>query len=386
MTGTLRPSRVAAAAIGVVLAAGSVVRAEGSFEKGRDLFASLCTPCHSLGEAADVNGPDLKDVTLRRSRDWLRRYLLDPEGMLAGKDPIAVELLNAYRGVPMPSLGLTAAQVEDLIAFLDAAARSSPAELAALGPLPGTAAAGGRQLFQSACASCHTIGGGDGVGPDLKGVVSKRDRSWLKRWLLEPDRMLREKDPIASELLARFKNVPMPNLGLTDPQAESLLAFLSTEAAGPTAVASEAPPAGLPPGDAVRGKALFTGQRRFRNGGPPCMGCHGIAGIGALGGGALGPDLTLTVKKFGRQGMPAVLASLPFPTMQPVFAGRPLTVEEQADLLAFLEGPTVTREPGALRRLAWLALVGAGVLFAGAGLAWRRKLGPTRRALVRRAA
>jgi hypothetical protein len=116
------------------------------------------------------------------------------------------------------------------------------------------------------------------------------------------------------------------------------------------------------------------------------MGCHGIAGIGALGGGALGPDLTLTVKKFGRQGMPAVLASLPFPTMQPVFAGRPLTVEEQADLLAFLEGPTVTREPGALRRLAWLALVGAGVLFAGTGLAWRRKLGPTRRTLVRRAA
>ncbi|MFN3338009.1 MAG: hypothetical protein ACK42I_10985, partial [Thermomicrobium sp.] len=48
----------------------------------------------------------------------------------------------------------------------------------------------------------------------------------------------------------------------------------------------------LPPGDPIRGKELFTGVLRFENGGPPCQACHSIGGIGALGGGQLGPDLT----------------------------------------------------------------------------------------------
>ncbi len=377
---------VALGLAGFALAAAPRAMAEGSVEKGRDIFGDLCTPCHNLGQGDEVNGPDLEDVALRRSRDWLRRYLLDPEGMLAGGDPIAVELLNKYQGVPMPGLGLTPAQAEDLIAFLDAAARSTPEQLAALGPVPGTAAQAGAQLFESACKACHTVGGGDGVGPDLQAVTAKRDPAWLKRWIMVPDRMIAEKDPIAVELLARFKNVPMPNLGVTERQADALIAFLSRGAPESAAATAAAPPAGLPPGDAARGKDLFTGALRFRNGGPPCMACHGIAGIGALGGGALGPDLTLTVKKFGKQGMPSILASLPFPTMQPIFARRPLTVEEQADLLAFLEGPVVPREARAVERLALLAGGGAALLFASAGLVWRRRLGGVRRAMLRKAA
>ena len=42
-------------------------------------------------------------------------------------------------------------------------------------------------------------------------------------------------------------------------------------------------------GNAETGKDLFTGVVRFQNGGPPCMACHSTGGIGALGGGSLGP-------------------------------------------------------------------------------------------------
>src|SRR5262249_45688413 len=48
----------------------------------------------------------------------------------------------------------------------------------------------GWYLFRTRCLGCHTIGKGDVVGPDLAGVMTRRDRAWLARYLTEPDRML----------------------------------------------------------------------------------------------------------------------------------------------------------------------------------------------------
>src|SRR5215510_14162766 len=71
-------------------------------------------------------------------------------------------------------------------------------------------------LFQSRCSACHTIGKGDAVGPDLAGVTTRRDRDWLVRYLRAPDQMLAEQDAVAVALLAKYKNVPMPNLRLSE--------------------------------------------------------------------------------------------------------------------------------------------------------------------------
>src|SRR4051794_22190846 len=37
----------------------------------------------------------------------------------------------------------------------------------------------GEYAFTNHCAACHTIGGGDRVGPDLRGVSERRDHAWL---------------------------------------------------------------------------------------------------------------------------------------------------------------------------------------------------------------
>jgi len=84
----------------------------------------------------------------------------------------------------------------------------------------------GQYLFRTRCAACHTFGQGDGVGPDLLGVTSRRDRAWLARWLAVPDRMLAERDPIAVELFARYKNVPMPNLRLSESDVDALIRYM----------------------------------------------------------------------------------------------------------------------------------------------------------------
>lgn len=256
--------------------------------------------------------------------------------------------------------------------------------------LAGPAAAqDGRSIFERSCASCHTIGGGDKVGPDLRGVGERRDRSFIERFVSAPDKVIASGDPTARELLAKYK-VAMPNLALRPTEVTALVDFLTGSVApGPTTTPTTTTPTSSAPqpparGDAAAGKNLFTGATQLANGGPPCLSCHSVAGIGALGGGALGPDLTRAYAKYGgATGMRSVLATLPFRTMQPIYRGRALTTSEQTDLLAFLEQASRSQRPGsAVGLLLGLGFGGTGVLLVVAFLAWPRRALSVRRKLV----
>lgn len=109
----------------------------------------------------------------------------------------------------------------------------------------------------------------------------------------------------------------------------------------------------LPPsGNPVHGRNLFTGMTRFEKRGPSCIACHSIAGIGLLGGGALGPDLTIAFTKFGEKGITSILSDIPFPTMSLIFKNHPLTEKERADIRAFLQSASVVkRTPEAAGKL-----------------------------------
>jgi mono/diheme cytochrome c family protein len=242
---------------------------------------------------------------------------------------------------------------------------------------PPAQASDGEAVFKEKCVACHTIGSGDLVGPDLAGVADRRSNDWLRQWILAPDQVLASNDPIATEMLKKYKNIPMPNLGLTPDQVSSLLTFLGSGAT----VSGGA----LPPGDAVAGKALFVGDRRFENGGPQCMSCHSIAGIGALGGGNLGPDLTANgYNKYG-EGLAAFLGSPATVTMNAVWKDTPLSPQEQADLFAFMKNASVSgREPQALLQIALLAIVGAVGLIALAQFYWGKRLKGVRRPMLER--
>jgi protein SCO1/2 len=87
-------------------------------------------------------------------------------------------------------------------------------------------AAKGEYLFNTRCAACHTIGKGDGLGPDLLNVTTFRDRTWLARYLAEPDRMLAEGDRLATALSRKYKNARMPNLGLDGEDVAALLSYI----------------------------------------------------------------------------------------------------------------------------------------------------------------
>ena len=87
----------------------------------------------------------------------------------------------------------------------------------------------GQGLFIKACASCHTIGRGDRIGPDLKGVSARRAGEWLKSFISRPDRMFANKDPIALALAEKYHGLRMPNLGLSEGDAADVIAYLDAQ-------------------------------------------------------------------------------------------------------------------------------------------------------------
>ncbi len=140
------------------------------------------------------------------------------------------------------------------------------------------------------------------------------------------------------------------------------------------------------PGVAARGAGLFSGQSRFANRGPPCGACHAAAALAFPGGGTMGPDLTDAYSKYGPEPLELVLTTLFFPTMDPVFAGRPLTAAERRDLVAFLaESAKQTPPRGTTLRTLLFGLLALVVLATVIGLLGRSRLRGVRAPLVRAA-
>ncbi len=141
----------------------------------------------------------------------------------------------------------------------------------------------------------------------------------------------------------------------------------------------------VPPGNASAGEALFTGARSFQKGGPPCGACHSNGALGFPNGGTMGPDLTREYSKLGDEGMDAVLETLYFPTMLPLFQNRMLTPDEQSDLKAFFQ-QSASRPPQNLTVIfAVIAVVGFLILTAASRVLWRDRLRAVRAPLIKAA-
>lgn len=262
------------------------------------------------------------------------------------------------------------------------------------------AAAGddGKATFDQLCQGCHTIGGGKKTGPDLQGVADRREEAWVKQFILAPDKVIASGDPIAKGLVDEY-GAQMPNLGVTAAQIGPLLTYLGFAAGGSTTTTETTPTETTPtettptettpapgPGDAERGENLFQGHARFEAGGPSCLSCHSVAGVGALGGGRLGPDLTGSYAKYGgAQGLDAALKTIPFPTMLPIFSRKALTADERADLVAFFAtAPDRQRPASTAGKLVGFSTVAVAVLVLLAMGIWRHRLHGVRKPLVNR--
>jgi mono/diheme cytochrome c family protein len=82
----------------------------------------------------------------------------------------------------------------------------------------------GAELFRRNCVACHSVGGGDVVGPDLAGVTQRRPITWIRGMVARPDSMLRV-DGVAQSLLKEYQ-IPMLNRELDAARVRAILEFL----------------------------------------------------------------------------------------------------------------------------------------------------------------
>jgi mono/diheme cytochrome c family protein len=258
-----------------------------------------------------------------------------------------------------------------------------------LSPLPISAQSAPDQFRQS-CASCHTIGGGRLVGPDLKNVTQRKDRQWLTQFVQNPKSVIDSGDAYAQQLQRDAHGIVMPTLGVDSARAQALLDLIEAESKLPRSQFAGVQVSDRPftPADVAVGRALFTGAQRLKNSGPACISCHTVRGVGGLSGGRLGPDLTLVYERLqGRKGLTTWLVNPASPTMMPVFKKAALDSNEILPLVTLFE--STAKQGGQDNSAARLnfVLIGLGGLVIGLvamDSIWKKRFRGVRRELVHR--
>ena len=170
-----------------------------------DFYKKNCANCHTIG-GGRLTGPDLKDVSQRKDRDWLIRFMMDPQAVIDSGDDYAQKILRESRNVPMPKLpGMTRERSEYLLDLIDAESKLEASQFKGIQvsnePFTDDDRVRGREIFLgrvalekggTACIACHDMHdtralGGGRLGPDLTNVYERlKDRKTLSAWLSAP--------------------------------------------------------------------------------------------------------------------------------------------------------------------------------------------------------
>jgi cytochrome c2 len=182
-----------------------LVPASNFAQETADFFKMNCMSCHTIG-GGRLAGPDLKDVTKRKDRAWLIKFIQDPKAMIDAGDTYALELLKEYKGTLMPTIpGITKARAEALLNLIDEESKLEKSKFVGVRlsdrPFTQKDIDIGRDIFIGkvtlinggpACYSCHTVHGIGGLGggtlaPDLTTVFERYEgRKTLEAWLSAP--------------------------------------------------------------------------------------------------------------------------------------------------------------------------------------------------------
>ncbi len=82
--------------------------------KGKELFKTNCTACHKIKKR--YIGPGLKDITKRRSPEWIMNMILNSTEMLE-KDPVAKALIAEYNA-PMAQQQISKEECRAILEYL----------------------------------------------------------------------------------------------------------------------------------------------------------------------------------------------------------------------------------------------------------------------------
>lgn len=87
--------------------------------KGKQIFDKNCAVCHKIS-ADKLVGPGLKDVTKRRDKGWMKKFISGSQDMVKSGDKTAKEVFMANGQIPMPDHKfLTDTDLNNLINYIE---------------------------------------------------------------------------------------------------------------------------------------------------------------------------------------------------------------------------------------------------------------------------
>jgi mono/diheme cytochrome c family protein len=95
----------------------------------------------------------------------------------------------------------------------------------------------GKTIFQTNCASCHTLFK-DMTGPMLLNVEQRVEKKMIYAWIRNPAAVLKSGNPYFNGLVKKFNGVMMTGFpNLTDGEIDAILAYIRAYSTPPPAVA-----------------------------------------------------------------------------------------------------------------------------------------------------
>ena len=181
-------------------------------------------------------------------------------------------------------------------------------------------------LFGEKCAGCHSIGGGNLVGPDLA-PSSKWSVADLTKAIKDMEKNV---GPLTSEevdSLVEFLRKPQAAKVVSDSAVKPVETPLNGDLSK-----LDGPSVAVESGSIASGARLFVGDQSFKNGGLSCVACHSVDAAG----GNMGPDLTVISEKMPLAALASSCEHTPYKVMKEAYKNHAITHQEALDLAAYL--------------------------------------------------
>lgn len=91
------------------------------------------------------------------------------------------------------------------------------------------------KYFKQNCKSCHTIGGGDTVGPDLAGLHERRKIEWTVKFINYPEGMINgdpeeagyeKADVLAKKVYEKYKPTVMSEFSVDKAKVQAIFDYI----------------------------------------------------------------------------------------------------------------------------------------------------------------
>ena len=214
-------------------------------DRGKELFRkNKCLVCHVVEDRGGLKAPELTYIGDKSPELFDFTHVTGPRTAFNWHVQHLTHAGEVSPGTTMPDFDFEPDEARALTLLLLSWRRESfpprylpaPRTVAVAGepkaarqpaPVPQVAGAeAGRDVFVTrGCNSCHGVGTGTVIGPDLKGVGKRRDPDWLRRWLADPAATIRASAELQS-WPAAYGNIVMPNQNLSTQEIEALVHYL----------------------------------------------------------------------------------------------------------------------------------------------------------------